>query len=88
MNNNTVECFINGVKYKCRTCFDPGQIFYPLTDVVGKDKTWRDLLMDLAHFQVKTVLLIYGNTILNSNEHSKNTYIYLIISFIQFTFTF
>lgn len=53
--NNIIknECFINGVEYKCRTCFDPGQILYPLTDEIDKAKTWRDLLKDLAQFQVK-----------------------------------
>ncbi|XP_037805814.1 zinc finger protein 845-like [Lucilia sericata] len=42
------ECFINGIQYKCRTCFDPGQIIYSLRDEANNAKTWRELLKDIA----------------------------------------
>ncbi|KAI8128332.1 Zinc finger protein 845 [Lucilia cuprina] len=42
------ECFINGIQYKCRTCFDPGQIIYSLRDEANNAKTWRELLRDIA----------------------------------------
>lgn len=47
-----IECLINGVRYDCRTCFDPGRTFYSLKDEYSKSKTWCDLLMDVTQIQV------------------------------------
>ncbi|TMW51204.1 hypothetical protein DOY81_003681 [Sarcophaga bullata] len=46
------ECFINGVTYKCRTCFDPGATVCSLNEEFKNAKTWRDLLKDVG--QLKT----------------------------------
>lgn len=54
------ECLINGVQYKCRTCFDPGRTIYHLTDAASNKKTWLDLLKDIAQLQVKNVKNISG----------------------------
>lgn len=45
-------CFINGVSYRCRTCFDPGSSVFSLTDECSNKKTWRDLLSEVAQLQV------------------------------------
>ncbi|XP_065363358.1 uncharacterized protein LOC135956717 [Calliphora vicina] len=50
-SNSKNECFINGIQYKCRTCFDPGQAVYSLTDECSNSKTWCDLLKDIAQLQ-------------------------------------
>lgn len=53
-SDNKKECIISGVRYKCRTCFDPGRSVYYLTDEASNKKTWSDLLKDIANLQVHT----------------------------------
>lgn len=46
------ECFINGVCYKCRTCFDPARSVYSLKEECSKTKSWRELLKEVPQLQV------------------------------------
>ncbi|KAM7348409.1 uncharacterized protein ACRADG_007732 [Cochliomyia hominivorax] len=58
------ECFINGIVYKCRTCFDPGQTIYSLAEEVNKTKTWKEFLKDFMKLQINDEDLL-PNTICN-----------------------
>ncbi|XP_065361487.1 zinc finger protein 91-like [Calliphora vicina] len=57
------ECLINGIQYKCRTCFDPGQSVYSLTAECSNSKTWRDLLKEIAQFQAIEDELLLPRTV-------------------------
>ncbi|KAM7346631.1 uncharacterized protein ACRADG_006483 isoform 2-T2 [Cochliomyia hominivorax] len=50
-NKDDNECFINGMIYKCRTCFDPGLTIYRLNDKCSQSKTWIDFLKDTTQIQ-------------------------------------
>lgn len=56
--DNVKKCFINGVEYKCRTCFDPGSDIYSLNKESGKIKSWRDLLIEMIKLQVKNTKIV------------------------------
>lgn len=57
MDNTVVkECFINGIIYKCRTCFDPGATVCSLNEEFKNAKTWRDLLKDVG--QLKVIVIV------------------------------
>ncbi|XP_065366542.1 zinc finger protein 709-like [Calliphora vicina] len=72
------ECFINGVQYKCRTCFDPGQTVYPLTDEANSTKTWRDLLKDVAPLQTNDDSLLPSTMCCICSEKLQSSYDFIL----------
>ena len=51
-DNIKSECFINGVCYRCRTCFDPVRSVYSLKEECRKTNSWRELLREFPQLQV------------------------------------
>lgn len=51
-NDTKNKCLINGVCYKCRTCFDPVHKVYSLKEESSKTNSWHNLLREVPQLKV------------------------------------